>query len=130
MFMEFGNFYVNSDFDLRIVKEDDEGVDLFVDLNYRTLEIDDEYSDFFNSRIQFPLVRGLIIKLDPVECLATIHLLRDIDLFSAFANFEIDCFNRLLSITADYESVRLELLDEELEAMIIEGDKLERKGKN
>ncbi|SHJ92915.1 hypothetical protein [Tepidibacter formicigenes] len=85
-----GNLILKSDFDIRVIKEDDMDMDLFIDLNYRNLDIDMGKNDLNISRIQFPKVRGLVIRFSKNGYIMTCHILRDIDLHSAFANFEID----------------------------------------
>lgn len=42
------------------------------------------------SRIQFPASRAVLIRTTPTSRWVTIHILRDVDLFSSFANFELD----------------------------------------
>lgn len=41
------------------------------------------------SRIQFPMSRAILVRTSPHSEWVTIHILRDIDLFSSFANFEL-----------------------------------------
>lgn len=53
----------------------------------------------FISRIQFPKSRALLVRTSPTSEWVTIHILRDIDLYSSFANFEIDLSNKNLYIT-------------------------------
>ncbi|OPJ55940.1 hypothetical protein [Alkalithermobacter paradoxus] len=85
-----GNLTIDTDFDIRIIKEDDMDVDLFIDLGYRSLDLNIGKNDLDISRIQFTKVRGLVIRFSKSGNVMTCHMLRDIDLHSAFANFEID----------------------------------------
>ena len=50
----------------------------------------------YMSRIQFPMPRAVIIRTTPVSRWVTIHILRDIDLFSSFANVELDLSEKKL----------------------------------
>ena len=105
--INIGKLCLNTDFDYRIIREEDNDIDLFIDINYRSLDIDTcEYS-FFNSRVQFPYVRSLILRINKESNVMTVHLMRDIDLFSAFANFEINYDNCIINIKNDFEKVRM-----------------------
>ena len=59
-----GNLNLNIDFEYRIIREEDNDMDLFIDLNYRSLDIDTQGADLFTSRIQFPFVRSIILRLN------------------------------------------------------------------
>ncbi len=102
-----GTLNLDTEFEYRVIREENNDIDLFVDLNYRTLDIDCVDNKFFNSRIQFPFVRALILRFNKEESIMTIHLMRDIDLFSAFANFEVDYKDSIISIKNNYEKVTL-----------------------
>ena len=100
-----GNLNLDTDFEYRIIRDEDDDVDLFVDLNYRSLDIDCGYTTFFNSRVQFNFVRSLILRFNRNTNIMTIHLMRDIDLFSAFANFEVNYDGCTISIKNIQEKV-------------------------
>lgn len=104
--IKIGNLNLDTEFDYRIIREEDNDIDLFIDINYRSLDIDcGDSSIFFASRLQFPFVRSIILRFNKLNNLLTVHLMRDIDLFSAFANFEIDYSNSSISIKNDKEKV-------------------------
>ncbi|MGL5650649.1 MAG: hypothetical protein ACRDDE_02745 [Paraclostridium sp.] len=104
--IKIGNLNLDTEFDYRIIREEDNDIDLFIDINYRSLDIDcADSSIFFASRLQFPFVRSIILRFNKLNNLMTVHLMRDIDLFSAFANFEIDYSNSSISIKNDKEKV-------------------------
>ena len=105
--INIGNLCLNTDFDYRIMREEDNDIDLFIDINYRSLDIDTCEDSFFNSRVQFPYVRSLILRINKESNVMTVHLMRDIDLFSAFANFEINYDNCIINIKNDFEKVRM-----------------------
>ena len=104
--IKIGNLNLDTEFDYRIIREEDNDIDLFIDINYRSLDIDcGDSSIFFASRLQFPFVRSIILRFNKLNNLMTVHIMRDIDLFSAFANFEIDYSNSSISIKNDKEKV-------------------------
>ena len=105
--LKIGNLCLDSDFDFRVIREEDNDIDLFIDINYRSLDIDTNENGFFNSRIQFPYVRSLILRINKEANVMTVHLMRDIDLFSAFANFEVNYDNCVINIKNDFEKVRM-----------------------
>ena len=105
--INIGKLCLNTDFDYRIIREEDNDIDLFIDINYRSLDIDTCEDSFFNSRVQFPYVRSLILRINKESNVMTVHLMRDIDLFSAFANFEINYDNCRINIKNDFEKVRM-----------------------
>ena len=74
-------------------------------LEYRTIERDGDRDYFIESssypvnlmlglphisRIQFPKSRAILIRTSPGINTVTVHVMRDIDLHSSFANFEIE----------------------------------------
>lgn len=103
--INIGNLTLDTDFEYRIIREDENDMDIFIDVNYRSLDIDVNGSDFFSSRIQFPFVRSLILRISKTSQVMTVHLMRDIDLFSAFANFEVDYTNSVIKIKNELEKV-------------------------
>ncbi len=107
MVLNIGTLTLDTDFEYRIIRDEDDDVDLFIDLNYRSLNIDSGYTTFFDSRIQFNFVRSLILRFNRNSNKMTIHLMRDIDLFSAFANFEVDYTDCTISIKNNHETVIL-----------------------
>lgn len=107
MLLIIANLNLNLDFDHRIIREENDDIDVFIDINYRSIDIDSTGSNFFSSRIQFPFVRALVLRLSKKNQSMTVHLLRDIDLLSAFANFEVDYKDSIISIKNQNEKVIL-----------------------
>ena len=103
--IKIGNSNLDSDFDYRIIRQDDTALDLYIDINYRCVDINVGESQFFNSRIQFPYVRSILLRINKESHLMTVHLMRDIDLFSAFANFEINYEESVFEIKNYQEKV-------------------------
>lgn len=105
--LNIGNLNLDIDFDYRIIREENNDIDLFIDINYRSLDIDTDNNGFFSSRVQFPFVRSLILRINKESSIMTVHLMRDIDLFSAFANFEVNYDNCVINIKNEFEKVRM-----------------------
>ena len=61
------------------------------------------------SRIQFPMPRAVLIRTTPISRWVTVHVLRDIDLFSSFANFELDLTDKKLVLKKEEGYIRLYL---------------------
>lgn len=88
-----GNLKILSDFEIRILREEGKDIDLFIPLNCRTLNLYlEDFPDYFDERIQFTEIRNIIIRFSMEEAndYCTIHLLRNIDLHSAVANFVVN----------------------------------------
>ncbi|MGL4911580.1 MAG: hypothetical protein ACRC3Y_04030 [Romboutsia sp.] len=102
-----GKLNLDTDFEYRIIREEDNDLDLFIDINYRSLNIDNSGSDLFGSRIQFPFVRSIMLRINKDSHLMTVHLMRDIDLFSAFSNFEVNYENCVINIKNNLEKVSM-----------------------
>lgn len=109
-----GKINLDCDFEYRTIREEDDDIDIYVDVNYRCLDIELGENNFFNSRIQFPYVRSILLRINKNMETITIHLMRDIDLFSAFANFELDLSDSVLSIKNEYEKVILSKINKSL----------------
>ena len=45
------NLNLDTDFEYRVIREDENDVDLFIDINYRSLDLEINDSYFLNSRI-------------------------------------------------------------------------------
>jgi hypothetical protein len=88
-----GDFRLNSDFDIRVVRQEEDDTDLFIPIGNRSLNLC--IGNLVHpsvSRLQFPNVRNLLIRFcadeESYDC--TVHLLSSIDLNSSLMNFEID----------------------------------------
>lgn len=105
--IQIGKINFDCDFEYRIIREEDDDLDIYVDVNYRCLDIELGENNFFNSRIQFPFVRSVLLRINKNLDTITVHLMRDIDLFSAFANFEVNYDNCIINIKNDFEKVKI-----------------------
>ena len=105
--INIGKLCLDTDFDFRVIREEDSDIDLFIDINYRSVDIDTNKDSFFSSRIQFPYVRSLILRINKESNVMTVHLMRDIDLFSAFANFEVNYKDAIIAIKNTQEKVSI-----------------------
>jgi len=102
MIYKKGNFCLNSDFDIRVVREDGDDTDLFIPIKNRTVNLYlDDVPTYLNSRLQFLMVRSIIVRFCSKEDdnVCTIHLLRNIDLQSSHVNFEINYENHIIELT-------------------------------
>ncbi|NMB08071.1 MAG: hypothetical protein GX981_06775 [Tissierellia bacterium] len=96
---EKGNLIIKSDFEIRILREEGNDIDLFIPLNYRTLNLYlQDLPDYMDNRIQFTEIKNIIIRFstEKENDYCTIHLLRNIDLHSAVANFIINYKDHLI----------------------------------
>ncbi|WP_432405341.1 hypothetical protein [Wukongibacter sp. M2B1] len=87
------NLYLDSDFEIRMLRDDGSDIDLFIPIGNRTLNLYfDDTIDCLNSRMQFSIVRNLVFRLStqPHNNILTVHMLGSIDLHSSVVNFEID----------------------------------------
>jgi len=101
MIFERGNFYLESDFLVRIIREADDDLDIIIPVEDRTLNLYLKDSpDYLKSRIQFPLVKNIIIRFcilaESNTC--TVHLLRNIDIHSSIVNFELDYSKNFIEV--------------------------------
>nr|WP_302598061.1 hypothetical protein [uncultured Cellulosilyticum sp.] len=61
------------------------------------------------SRFQFPLSRAILVRTTPCNDWITIHVLRDVDLFSSFVNFEVDLSGKKLNIIKEEGYIKLDI---------------------
>ncbi|WFD09853.1 hypothetical protein [Tepidibacter hydrothermalis] len=104
-----GNFKMESDYEVRVIREDEFDVDLFIDINYRSVDLDIGNNDLNISRIQFQMVKAILLRFSKNGTRMTCHMLRDIDLYSAFSNFEIEYKDRVINIEKVEEKVVLSI---------------------
>lgn len=94
-----GNLSLNCDFETRIIREDELDADIFIDLKNKPLDINLGNNDFgITSRIQFNLVRGILLRISKQDYNMTVHILANIDLHSAYSNFEANYKDSILNI--------------------------------
>lgn len=61
------------------------------------------------SRIQFPKSRAILVRTTPYREDVTIHIMRDVDLYSSFANFELNLSQHRLKIQKEEGYIQVEL---------------------
>ena len=66
-----------------------------------------EFTHPLTSRIQFPKSRAVLVRTTPYRQDITIHIMRDVDLYSSFANFELDLKRHILHIQKEESYIRL-----------------------
>ena len=61
------------------------------------------------SRTQFPMSRAILVRTTPLSKWVTVHVLRDVDLFSSFANFELHLEAKKLSIQKEEGYITMQI---------------------
>lgn len=104
---------INSDFEIRIMREMGKDLDLLIPIDGRVLNLYLEgMPDFISDRFQFTEVKNIIIRhtKDKVNTYSTVHLLRSIDMNSALLNF-----------TLNYKDKEIRILDREFSVDMVIG---------
>lgn len=98
-FEDYGLFII-SDFEIRVLREDENDIDFLIPINNRPINlIFCELPDYLNNRFQLNSSYGVLIRMAKYQNnQATIHTLKNIDLNSSFLNFEISYTNHLLKL--------------------------------
>lgn len=110
MKFEKSNLLIESDFEIRMVREENEDVDILIPLENRTLNLYfDDIPKYVKSRLQFPMIKNIIIRFSNSNDnnILTVHLLRNIDFQSSVANFEIDYTNFMFKVKRKEYSVEM-----------------------
>lgn len=89
------NHYFKTNLEYREMKKGKD-IDYFIETQSYPLNLEHELE--YMSRIQFPQSRAILVRTTPESSIITLHIMRDIDLHSSFANFEIDLKDRALKI--------------------------------
>lgn len=100
------HIHLESDFLFRKVLKDEGDVDIWIAVEGRCVNIIvEEAPEFLLSRIQFPRVRWVIIRIanDSQEGTATLHFLGEEGRASAFCNFELQLKQVKLIFRKDQE---------------------------
>ncbi len=102
-------FSLKCDYELRILREDDQDIDLIVPIDNKSINLYfDDMPGYIYDRIQCPMIKNIVIRLSKHKdnYLCTIHLLRNIDLHSSVLNFVFDYRNKELIIEdSDYAAL-------------------------
>jgi hypothetical protein len=92
MIYKKGAFELESDYEIRVLREEQGDIDLYMDTDDRVINLflPSIQGDPI-SRLQLPKVKGILIRFwdDESSHVATVHFLRNIDLQSHFMNFEL-----------------------------------------
>lgn len=86
---------IDENLQYRIIPRGDD-MDYFIETSSYPVHLASELS--FLSRIQFPTSRAILVRTSPHTSMITVHILKDVDLYSSFVNFEIDLTNQSLHI--------------------------------
>ncbi|HLR35609.1 MAG TPA: hypothetical protein VK071_09855 [Tissierellales bacterium] len=112
-----GNLLIISDFEIRLLKEEELDIDLLIPLNFRTLNLHIEgLPKYINRRIQFPRVRNIVIRFTKIKGneFCTIHILNSIDFQSAIANFEVNYEKHCIRLEKKEYSVEMYIKKKEI----------------
>lgn len=88
-----GNFYIEHDFEIRVIREDKNDIDILIPIENRTLNLYLEgLADYLNPRLQFSMIKGILIRFCILEenHYCTIHLLRNMDIHASIMSFEMN----------------------------------------
>ncbi len=106
------DFVLNSDFEIRVVREDPNDIDLLIPLDLRTLNLYvEEMPTFLENRFQFTEVRNIVLRItkNNIDHLCTIHLLNSVDIHSAIMNFTMNYEKHNIEIIKSDYSVEMNL---------------------
>ncbi len=98
---EKSGLIIESDMEMRTIREAGEDIDIIIPLNNRSVNLYlDDMPNYIKSRFQFSLIKNIIFRFCTIEesTLCTIHFLRNIDLHSSVVNFEVDYWNHYFEI--------------------------------
>jgi len=82
-----------SNLEIKEIKRDQYNIDLIIPVEYRCVNLYfDNLPKYISSRVQFPLVKSILIRFCTIEDnnACTIHFLSDGGINSSIANFEMD----------------------------------------
>ncbi len=86
---------INTNLEYRIIDREGDK-DYFIETDFYPVNMELNIPGM--SRFQFPLSRAILVRTTPCNDWITIHVLRDVDLFSSFVNFEVDLTGKRLNI--------------------------------
>lgn len=98
---EKSSLVIETDMEIRTIREEGEDIDIIIPLNNRTVNLYlDDMPPYIKSRFQFSMIKNIIFKFCNIEenTVCTVHFLRSIDLHSSVVNFEIDYSNHYFEI--------------------------------
>lgn len=109
--LEMSNFKIDSDFDMRVIRQEGNDIDIMASIDDRVLNLVLDGTSAVMGRIQFPKVKNILFRINNSKDLnlCTIHILDSIDLFSAIANFEVDCDKTNVFLKQEFGYVLLHL---------------------
>lgn len=105
-----GNLLIISDFEIRPLREEGPDIDLFIPIDYRTLNLNmEDMPDYIYDRIQLLGIRSLLIRhsIEGDNSFSTIHFLRNVDLKSAVMNFIFNCKDHFIQLIDQESSMEM-----------------------
>lgn len=102
--------YIKTNLEARPIQRG-EDIDYFIETFSYPVNLELEHP--LMSRIQFPSSRAVLVRTTPYRKDITIHIMRDVDLYSSFANFELNLENHRLMIEKEEGYIRMYLQEAE-----------------
>ncbi len=87
------DFNIESEFNIRVLREDEKDIDIIIPLDNRTVNLYfEDMPTYIGDRIQCSMIKNIVIRLSKLEdnSFCTVHFLRSIDLHSSVVNFVVD----------------------------------------
>ncbi|WP_053985523.1 hypothetical protein [Niameybacter massiliensis] len=84
-----------------------EDTDYFIETFSYPLNLEMDHA--LTSRIQFPMSRAVLIRTSPYSSKVTVHIMRDVDLRSSFANFELELKDHQLSLQKEEGYIQMSI---------------------
>lgn len=94
-------FEIETDFNIRVLREDESDFDIIIPMNNRCVNVYFEgMPKYIIDRIQCSMVKNILIRISKLKTntKCTIHFLRNIDLHSSILNFVFDYKNNKIVI--------------------------------
>lgn len=109
-----GKLVILSNLEIKKIKEWEYDADLFIVLGGRCLNLYlDKLPKHISSRIQLPELEGILIRYCSLggHDVATIHFLKENDIYSSIMNLEIKYGNHIFEISQEEHSVEMKLTE-------------------
>ncbi len=104
------NLKIYSDVDIRIIRESEDDIDLVIPTFDKTVNsFTNQLPDFIIDRLQFPLLYGIMIRISKNDenNVGALHFLKNVDLNSTVANFDIDYSNIEIYVSSKNDSISI-----------------------
>lgn len=100
------HYRIETNLEYRVIEREGDK-DYFIETEMYPINMELDIKDM--SRFQFPLSRAILVRTTPHNDWITIHVLRDIDLYSSFVNFEVNLEGKELHILKEEGYIKLDI---------------------